>query len=243
MERRLAAIMAADVVGFSRLMQEDERGTFERLQSQRSKIIEPSISKHRGRIVKIVGDGFLVEFSSVVEAVQCAVELQKRIREQNKDVDEARRIAYRIGVNLGDVIVAEDDIYGDGVNIAARLEGMAEAGGIMISGTVHEHVDRKLDLRFEDLGQKGFKNISEPVQVFAVATDPGAEETTPTRPAVAHPTIVVLPLDNLSNDPSQEYFCDGLTQDITTELCRFPNFFVIASKTAFVYKGARKSAE
>jgi TolB-like protein/Tfp pilus assembly protein PilF len=243
MERRLAAIMAADVVGFSRLMQEDERGTFERLQSQRSEIIEPSISKHRGRIVKIVGDGFLVEFSSVVEAVQCAVELQKRIREQNKDVDEARRIAYRIGVNLGDVIVAEDDIYGDGVNIAARLEGMAEAGGIMISGTVHEHVDGKLDLRFEDLGEKGLKNISEPVQVFAVSTDLGAKETTPPRPAVAHPTIVVLPLDNLSNDPSQEYFCDGLTQDITTELCRFPNFFVIASKTAFVYKGARKSAE
>jgi TolB-like protein/Tfp pilus assembly protein PilF len=243
MQRRLAAILAADVVGFSRLMEEDEKDTFHNLQSQKTEIIEPTVRKHQGRIVKLTGDGFLVEFSSVVEAVQCAVELQEKVFERNSGVDEARHIAYRMGINLGDVIVAEDDIYGDGVNIAARLETMAEAGGILISSTVHEHVERKLDLRFEDLGQQKFKNISEPVQVFAVGSKRDAEGPGGERPAVALPTIVVLPLDNLSNDPSQEYFCDGLTQDITTELCRFPNFFVIASKTAFVYKGARKSAE
>ena len=243
MERRLAAILAADVVGFSRLMEEDERGTFERLQSQRAEIIEPLVIKHRGRVVKVMGDGFLVEFSSVVEAVQCAVELQEKIAEQNTEIEDHRRIAYRMGVNLGDVIVAEDDIYGDGVNIAARLEKIADPGGVTISGTVYEHVEKKLNLRFEDLGERKFKNISDRVHVYGIAPGQVSRETSPPRPISTQPTMVVLPLENLSNDPSQEYFCDGLTQDITTELCRFPNVFVIASKTAFVYKGARKSAE
>jgi TolB-like protein len=243
MERRLAAILAADVVGFSRLMEDDESGTFQRLQSQRAEIIEPTLVKHHGRVVKVMGDGFLVEFSSVVEAVQCAVELQVKIAEQNTEIEDHRRIAYRMGVNLGDVIVAEDDIYGDGVNIAARLEKIASSGGVTISGTVYEHVERKLDLRFEDLGEKKFKNISDPVHVYGISSDQVPRQTSPQWPIAAQPAIVVLPLENLSNDPSQEYFCDGLTQDITTELCRFPNVFVIASKTAFVYKGARKSAE
>jgi TolB-like protein len=243
MERRLAAILAADVVGFSRLMEDDESGTFQRLQSQRADIIEPTLVKHHGRVVKVMGDGFLVEFSSVVEAVQCAVELQVKIAEQNTEIEDHRRIAYRMGVNLGDVIVAEDDIYGDGVNIAARLEKIADPGGVTISGTVYEHVERKLDLRFEDLGEKKFKNISDPVHIYGISSDQVPRQTSPQRPIAAQPAIVVLPLENLSNDPSQEYFCDGLTQDITTELCRFPNVFVIASKTAFVYKGARKSAE
>lgn len=243
MERRLAAILAADVVGFSRLMEADEKGTFDSFQSHKAEVIEPLVGKHRGRIFKLMGDGFLVEFPSVVEAVECAVEIRDKTVERNLGFEESRRITYRMGINLGDVIVAENDIYGDGVNIAARLETMAGAGGIVISGAVHAHVGRKLAFRFEDLGQQKFKNISEPIQVFAVGARPDNEAPCEERPAGARPTIVVLPLENLSDDPSQAYFCDGLTQDITTELCRFPNVFVIASRTAFVYKGARKSAE
>jgi len=243
MERRLAAILAADVVGFSRLMGANERETFDRLQIVRSDILEPLVAKHRGRIVKVMGDGFLFEFTSVVEAVQCAIEMQETMAEQNVEFEESQRISYRMGVNLGDVIVAEDDIYGDGVNIAARLERMAGSGCITVSGTVYEHVEKKLGIRFEDLGERNFKNISEPIHVYQVAMTATAKTNESGLPIGGQPTIVVLPLENLSDDPSQEYFCDGLTQDITTELCRFPNFFVIASNTAFAYKGKRKSSE
>ncbi len=240
MERKLAAILAADVVGYSRLMGEDEAGTFAALKAHREGLIAPKVAEHNGRIVKLMGDGILIEFASVVEAVQCAVEFQQDIALRNADVPEHRRIAFRVGVNLGDVIVEGDDIYGDGVNVAARLEGLATSGGIVISGTVHEHIENKLELQFEDLGTRAFKNISAPVHVYRIsgALPPGT--TRRKESESGNPAIVVLPFDNLSDDPGQEYFCDGLTQDITTELSKFPNFFVIAAKSAFSYKNQPK---
>jgi TolB-like protein/predicted GIY-YIG superfamily endonuclease len=242
LERRLAAILAADVVGYNRLMGEDEAGTLAALKSHRDELIAPKVTEHNGRIVKLMGDGMLVEFPSVVEAVQCAVEFQQAIALRNAEIPEHRQISFRVGVNLGDVIVEDDDIYGDGVNVAARLEEFAQSGGIAVSGTVHEHVEHKLELRFEDLGAKAFKNISGPVRVYNVTgTTPGVIR--PGRPEDGNPAIVVLPFENLSDDPGQEFFCDGLTQDITTELSKFPNFFVIAAKSAFTYKSQPKRAE
>ena len=243
MERRLAAILAADVVGYSRLMGEDEAGTLAALKAHREELIAPKVAEHHGRIVKLMGDGILIEFPSVVEAVQCAIEVQEAIARRNAEIPEPRQIAFRMGINLGDVIVEGDDIYGDGVNLAARLEGLAASGGVTVSGTVHEHVESKLNLRFEDLGVKTFKNIREPVRVYHLA---GVVRTLPAengRPDDGNPAIVVLPFENLSDDPRHEYFCDGLTQDITTELSKFANFFVIAAKSAFSYKNQPKRAE
>ncbi len=243
MERRLAAILVADVVGYSRLMGKNEAGTLAALKAHREGLIVPKVTEHHGRIVKLMGDGMLVEFPSVVEAVQCAVEIQRGMAKRNQDAPSERQIAFRIGINLGDVIVEDDDIYGDGVNVAARLEGLAAAGGITVSGTVHEHVEHKLDLRFEDLGLKTFKNISEPVRIYNVSAMTNTGPFKRDKSSDGNPAIVVLPFENLSADPGQEYFCDGLTQDITTELCKFPNFFVIAAKSAFFYKNQRRHAE
>jgi TolB-like protein/class 3 adenylate cyclase/Tfp pilus assembly protein PilF len=242
-ERKLTAILAADVVGYSRLMGEDEAGTLAALKAHREELIAPKVAEHHGRIVKLIGDGILIEFPSVVEAVQCAVEVQEAIALRNAKIPEPRQIVFRMGVNLGDVMVEGDDIYGDGVNVAARLEELAASGGVTVSGTVHEHVVSKLNFRFEDLGVKTFKNIREPVHVYHLAGASRAGPDKGGRPEDGNPAIVVLPFNNLSDDPGHEYFCDGLTQDITTELSKFPNFFVIAAKSAFSYKNLSKHAE
>jgi len=243
-QRRLAAILAADVVGYSRLMGEDEAGTLAQLKAHRKELLEPKITEHGGHIVKLMGDGVLVEFPSVVEAVQCAVEVQNGMAVRNASVPDDRRITFRIGVNLGDVIVEGDDIYGDGVNVAARLEGLAEPGGICVSRTVFNHVTKKVDLGFEDLGEQEVKNIPEPLRVYRVELaqteaprlgSVAAAEQTLTLPD--KPSIAVLPFDNMSGDPEQEYFADGMAEDIITALSRMPWFFVIARNSSFTYKG------
>ena len=243
-ERRLAAILAADVAGYSRLMGADEEGTHERLKTHLRELVDPKINKHRGRIVKNTGDGMLVEFPSVVDAVRCAVEIQRSMADRNADTAEDKRIIFRVGVNLGDVIVGDDDIYGDGVNIAARLEALAEPGGICISRVVRDQVRDKLSYAFEDTGEQQVKNIARPVRVYAMSAavvaslPPIASTTEPaTSPAVPRLSIVVLPFANLSNDPDQEYFADGITDDLTTDLSRISGSFVIARNTAFTYKG------
>ena len=243
-ERRLAAILAADVAGYSRLMGADEEGTHERLKTHLRELVDPKINKHRGRIVKNTGDGMLVEFPSVVDAVRCAVEIQRSMADRNADTAEDKRIIFRVGVNLGDVIVGDDDIYGDGVNIAARLEALAEPGGICISRVVRDQVRDKLSYAFEDTGEQQVKNIARPVRVYAMSAavvaslPPTASTTEPaTSPAVPRLSIVVLPFANLSNDPDQEYFADGITDDLTTDLSRISGSFVIARNTAFTYKG------
>ena len=243
-ERRLAAVVAADMVGFSRLMEVDEAGTLARLKTHRIELIDPAIAKNRGRIIKTTGDGMLVEFQSVVDAVACAAEIQRRMMRRNADVSPARLIQFRIGINLGDVIVDEDDIFGDGVNIAARLESIAEPGGICVSGAVCDQVGGRLeDIVFEDLGDQQVKNIARPIRVYRIRLDQdagGAPERT--RDAVAtasskKPSIAVLPLANMSGDPEQEFFADGLTEDIITELSRFHDMLVISRNSTFVYKG------
>jgi TolB-like protein/class 3 adenylate cyclase/Flp pilus assembly protein TadD len=304
-ERRLAAILAADVAGYSRLMGADEEGTLERLKAHRRELIDPKITEHRGRIVKTSGDGMLVEFPSVVDAVRCAVEVQRAVLDRNANVPEDTRIAFRIGVNLGDVIIDGDDIYGDGVNIAARLEALAEPGGICISRVVRDQIRDKLPYPFEDLGEQSVKNIARPVRAYAMSAD--AVASTPLVAASAQPgpargkrslqraimaagavavigiaiaiwwawtkenspiisvqatatdnpqsppdlaatpaprlSIVVLPFTNLSNDPEQQYFADGITEDLTTDLSRISNSFVIARNTAFAYKGKSVDAK
>jgi adenylate cyclase len=244
-ERRLAAILAADVVGYSRLMGQDEAGTLARLRAHRRELIDPKITEHKGRIVKTTGDGILIEFPSVVEAVACAVAVQRGMAERNVSTPEDQRIVFRVGVNLGDIIIAEDtDIHGDGVNIAARLEGIAEPGGICVSGTVHDQVRDKLDLAFDDLGEQALKNIARPVRVYRVRL--GTAETTPktapteSAPMLAlpdKPSIAVLPFANMSNDPEQEYFADGMVEEIITALSRIRWLFVIARNSSFAYKG------
>ncbi len=241
MQRRLAAIMAADVVAYSRLMGEDEAGTLAQLKAHREELIDPKIAEHHGRIVKLMGDGILAEFPSAVEAVQSAVEIQQRLAEGNAAVPETRRIAYRIGINVGDIIVEDDDIYGNGVNVAARLEALAEPGGICLSRTVFEHIKGKVDLGFEDMGEKEVKNIPEPVQVYrwiaAVASTPDTVASVGALPLPDKPSIAVLPFVNMSGDPEQEYFSDGITEDIITELSRFHSLFVIARNSSFIFKG------
>ena len=295
--RRLAAILAADVVGYSRLMGTDEEGTHERLKAHLRELVEPKIGEHRGRIVKNTGDGFLAEFSSVVDAVRCATEIQRGMAEREPEVPEERRIRFRIGINLGDVIAEGEDIFGDGVNIAARLEELAEPGGICISRVVRDQVRDRLNHTFEDLGEQTVKNIARPVRVFAlrpetIAVTPMSEVVpirerpisasrrrsivppvaatvatvlsiaviawwvwlapgTTTAPAVSAATattsiaaplaaprlsIVVLPFTNLSNDPDQQYFADGITEDLTTDLSHIPDMIVIAGSTAFTFK-------
>jgi TolB-like protein/class 3 adenylate cyclase/Tfp pilus assembly protein PilF len=239
--RRLAAILAADVVGYSRLMGEDEAGTA-RAVRERREASTPIVAGHGGRIVKTTGDGLLMEFPSVVAAVECAIAIQKLMTERNAETPEDKRILYRIGINLGDVLVEGDDIVGDGVNIAARLEGVCEPGGVFVSGTAYDHVRGRVDATFADLGEKDLKNIARPVRVYAIR--PGSESAAPAPPAFAPNTqgpprlsLVVLPFANMSDDPEQEYFVDGVTESLTTDLSRIDGSFVIGRNTAFTYKG------
>jgi class 3 adenylate cyclase len=239
--RRLAAILAADVVGYSRLMGADEEGTLERLKALRRELLDPKIAEHHGRIVKTTGDGMLVEFASVVDAVRCAVAVQQAMPERNTDVAADNRIELRIGINLGDVIVEGDDLYGDGVNIAARVEALADAGGVLVSNTVHDHVRDRLPFVFEDLGEQQVKNIARPVRVFrvrdtGVAKSPSAP-VPPALPLPDKPSIAVLPFANMSGDPEQEYFADGMVEEIITALSRIKWLFVIARNSSFTYKG------
>ncbi len=241
MERRLAAILAADVVGYTALMGNDEVGTLRRLTELREQVLEPLIAEHRGRVVKLMGDGLLVEFSSVVDAVACAVAWQKGVVGREAEGDDDKPLQFRIGINLGDVIVAGDDIHGDGVNIAARLEGLAEPGGTCLSGDAYRQVKGKVDTAFEDLGEQQLKNVAEPVRVYRVATrvfgTVSAKPAGVPLPLPDKPSIAVLPFDNMSGDPEQEYFSDGITEDIITGLSAFRSLFVIARNSTFTYKG------
>jgi adenylate cyclase len=290
-ERKLAAILAADIVGYSRLMGADEEGTLARLKAHRRELIDPKIREHRGRIVKTTGDGLLVEFASVVDAVRCAAEIQRAMRDREADTPEGKRIAFRVGINLGDIILDEGDIYGDGVNVAARLEGLAEPGGICVSRVVRDQIRDRLPYAFADLGEQKVKNIARPVRAYGLSPDevaalpavPVADMAelpataarrriglrpvfaalaavvlialaaagswlwrggTPAEVSRAKPvpplsplSIVVLPFENLSGDPKQDYFVDGVTDDLTSDLSRIPGSFVIARTTAFTYKG------
>jgi adenylate cyclase len=291
-ERKLAAILAADIAGYSRLMGADEEGVVARLKTLRRELIDPKIKEHRGHIVKTTGDGILIEFPSVVEAVRCAVAVQQGMVERNADMPQEKRIEFRVGINLGDIIIERGDIYGDGVNVAARLEGLAEPGGVCISGTVHEQIRDKLPYPFEDQGEQSVKNIARPVHVYRlrasavaelptalvqaharlpggrayflvgtlavvlligaaaawwlwpsshapVSPIPAASSASPATPVAPAPrlSIVVLPFSNLSSDPDQEYFADGITDDLTTDLSRISGSFVIARNTAFTFKG------
>src|SRR5687768_6902883 len=240
MERRLAAIMAADVVGYSRLIRSDEDGTLAALKSLRSDLIGPKLAEYHGRVVKLMGDGLLAEFASVVEAVRAAAEIQQAMAERNAALPEDRRIEFRIGVNLGDVVIDGDDIHGDGVNVAARLEGLAEPGGVCVSAAAHDQVRDRLELRFEDLGEQRVKNIDRPVHVWRWVHDAAAAvpEVHPMKRQVPErPSILVLPFNNMSRDPDQEYFSDGITEDVITDLSKVSGLFVIARNSAFVYKG------
>ncbi len=281
-ERKLVAILAADMVGYSRLMEVDETGTIARQRAHRQELIDPKIAEHHGRIVKTTGDGLLIEFASVVDAVTCAVDLQRAMAEREADVPEDRRIRYRIGVNLGDIVVEGDDILGDGVNVAARLEGLAEPGGICIRREVRNQVRDKLVLAFEDMGEVEVKNLSRPIRVFRILLD--GEPAASPRASVARrappnqwiaaaaalliviaggglwwwqaqpdfepadsakmayklpekPSIAVLPFTNMSGDAEQEYFADGMTEDLITDLSKVSGLFVIARNSVFTYKG------
>jgi adenylate cyclase len=268
MERRLTAILAADVVGYSRLMGEDEVGTLARLKTYRRELVDPAIEEFHGRIVKLMGDGALVEFASVVDAVQCAAAIQLRTAGHDKGAPEAQRIQFRIGVNLGDVIVDGNDIYGDGVNVAARLESLAEPGGICVSGTAFDHVVHKADVGFASLGEQRLKNIADPIRVYRVRLDPGDAGKRTGRSywpgprvlilagtgalliaflavvfewqkpfAPQRPSLAVLPFSNLSGDPSQDYFADGITEALITDLAKLSGLDVIARNSVFAYKG------
>ncbi|MGX5843051.1 tetratricopeptide repeat protein [Mesorhizobium sp. ArgA1] len=267
MERRLTAILAADVVGYSRLMGEDEVGTLERLKGCRRELVDPAIKEFHGRIIKLMGDGALVEFASVVDAVQCAAIIQRRMADRNKGTADARQIRFRIGVNLGDVIVDDNDIYGDGVNIAARLEAMAEPGGVCISGTAFDHAVHKVDVGFASLGEQRLKNIADPVRAYRLLLDPAASGKVvgaPHRPGLrvmilagaavlamaaiaaifawpkfsvaSRPSVAVLPFANLGGDPGQDYFVDGITEDLITDLTKLSGLDVIARNSVFAYK-------
>jgi adenylate cyclase len=242
--RRLAAILAADVAGYSRLMGADEEGTHERLKAIRRELGDLKIAEHRGRIVKTTGDGLLVEFPSVVGAVRCAVEVQRAMAERNADVPPNKRIEFRMGVNLGDIISDEGDIFGDGVNVAARLEALAEPGGVCVSGTVREHIGDRLLYAFEDIGEQQVKNIARPVRVFRVEVGETPVRAAAIRSSDAEtlplpdkPSVAVLPFANMSSDPEQEFLADGIAEDVITALSRFPSLFVIARNSSFTYKG------
>ena len=236
--RRLCVILAADVAGYSRLMGADEDGTLDALTAHRRGLIDPTVAGHAGRVVKTTGDGLLVEFASAVDAVRCAVDIQHGMAERNRAVPQNRRLAFRIGLNLGDVIVQNGDLYGDGVNVAARLEAMAEPGGICLSASAHEQVrDKIATVRFEDLGERRVKNIARPIRVYRVAVGsagpgPSSDSDLPDGASVA-----VLPLNNLSADPEQDYFADGLAEDLITDLARIAGLPVIARNSTFTYKG------
>lgn len=239
-ERRLSAILFGDIVGFSRLIEADEKGVLQRQRQNRREVIDPLTQKYNGRIVKLIGDGILIEFASIVDAVQCAADIQTQIQSRDLDLETNKRIRYRIGVNLGDVVVDDNDILGDAVNIAARLEALAPPGGICISEMARDNLTGKTDLDFEDIGEQSLKNISRSVRAYRVRINTDDEPVTPTRsqPGKAEkPSIAVLAFNNMSGDPDQEYFSDGLTEDIITGLSRNKNLLVIARNTSFTYKG------
>ncbi len=247
-ERRLAAILAADVAGYSRLMGRDEAGTLARLKALRRELIDPEVAAHKGRIVKTTGDGILIEFPSVVEAVACALAVQCGMALHNAPIPHDRRIEFRVGINTGDVIVEDGDIHGDGVNVAARLEALAEPGAICVSAIVQSQVEGRLDCAFEDQGEQSLKNIARPVRVYRVGPAIGprasrlhaAETVAVQEPPLAlpdKPSIAVLPFQNISGDPEQEYFADGMVEEIITALSRIRWFFVIARNSTFTYKG------
>jgi len=239
--RRLAAVLAADMVGYSRLMEADETGTLARLRTHRLELVDPVIARNKGQIIKTTGDGMLVEFQSVADAVECAAEIQRRMARRNADVSPARWIQFRIGINLGDVIVEDGDIFGDGVNVAARLQELAPPNGICVSAAVRDQVGDRLNVAFEDLGEQSVKNILRPIRVYRVLLDaqsrPRQEGAADEPTTTVKPSLVVLPFANMSGDPEQEFFVDGLTEDIITELSRFREILVISRNSAFVHKG------
>src|SRR5215469_12986050 len=243
-QRRLAAILAADIAGYSRLISTDEEGTLRRIRSIRAEVVDPKIRAHHGRLVKTMGDGLLVEFASVVDAVRCASEMQQALAVRDAEMGVAERIEFRIGINVGDVVVEDGDIFGDGVNVAARLEALAEPGGICVSARVWEDAAGRLDLTFVDMGEQELKNIGRPVWVYRV-TPRGSQEKPKARPiggapALAlpdQPSIAVLPFKNLTGDPEQEYFADGMVEEVITTLSRVRWLFVIARNSSFAYKG------
>jgi TolB-like protein/class 3 adenylate cyclase/Flp pilus assembly protein TadD len=242
MERKLAAILAVDVVGYSSLMETDEAGTFDRLRASRKELFEPEINKHHGRVFKLMGDGLLAEFGSVVEAVECAVTLQRGMVERNASVPEGKRIEIRIGINLGEVIVEGEDRYGEGVNVAARLQQLADPGGICVSGKVSKEVEKKLAFGFEPMGEHRMKNISEPIACYRVSLQlpsPAQPDRTISTPTALpnRAAIAVLPFTNMSSDPEQEYFVDGLVEDLITDLSKVAGLLVISRHSAFAYKG------
>ena len=240
LHRRLAAILATDVVGYSRLMEVDEAGTLAALKARRREILTPLLAEHVGRLVKVMGDGLLVEFGSAVDAVKFALDLQQRTQEANASLPVDRRIVLRIGINLGDVIVEGGDLYGDGVNVAARLEGIGEPEDIIVSGSVFDQVKRKLETGFDDLGHKSLKNIAEPVRVYRVrhlAIADRKDGETGLLPLPSKPSIAILPFNNMSGDAEQDVFTDGLTEDLITDLSRNASLFVIARHSTFAYKG------
>src|SRR6202790_5521218 len=245
-ERRLAAILAADVAGYSRLMGANEEGTLAQLKSIRKALVDPVIAAHRGHIVKTTGDGMLVEFASAVDAVRNAVEIQRSMAEQNTAVPQDQRIEFRIGIHVGDIIFDDNDIFGDGVNIAARLEGIAEHGGVCISDDTYRQVRGKVDIACDDLGPQNLKNIADPMRAWRVQLTNQASSTAQSGSGIAapavlalpdKPSIAVLPFQNMSGDPEQEYFADGMVEDIITALSRFKSLFVIARNSSFTYKG------
>jgi adenylate cyclase len=245
-ERRLAAILAADVAGYSRLMGTDEEGVLARLKAARKSLVDPTIAAHRGRIVKTTGDGMLVEFASAVDAARWAVEVQRGMVEQNAAVPQAKRIEFRIGIHVGDIIVDDNDIFGDGVNIAARLEGIADPGGVCISDDAQRQVRGKVDIAFEDMGPQNLKNIAEPMRAWRLQMNASGSAAAPLEPPVEStqalplpdkPSIAVMPFENMSGDHDQEYFADGMVEEIITALSRFKSLFVIARNSSFTFKG------
>src|ERR1700730_13014870 len=245
-ERRLAAILAADVVGSCRLIGIDEEGTLAQLKALRKTLFDPKITDHRGRIVKNTGEASLVEFASVVDAVRCAVEIQRCMAEQNIDVPQVKRIEFRIGIHVGDIIIEDDDIFGDGVNIAVRLEGIAEPGGVSISDDAHRQIRGKVEITFEDMGSQSLKNIAEPMRAWRVRIGPSSSPAMLRKPPTEtaqplalpdKPSIAVLPFTNMSGDPEQDYFADGMAEEIITGLSRSKSLFVIARTSSFTYKG------
>jgi adenylate cyclase len=245
-DRRLAAIFAGDIAGYSRLMGVDEEGTLRQIKAHRKELVDPKITEHRGRVVKTTGDGMLVEFVSVIDAVRCAVDIQRGMVERNASVPSDKRIEFRIGINVGDIISDANDIYGDGVNVAARLEALAEPGGICVSRNVHDQVRDKLNFGFEDMGEQTIKNIARPIGVHRIslaetaplaAVHSAAAASKPEPASSNRPSIAVLPFANMSGDPEQEYFADGISEDIITGLSKLRWFFVIARNSSFAYKG------
>ena len=242
MERRLAAILLTDMVGYSRLIELDEDGTIARQKALRQDVFDPQITAHGGRIVKSTGDGLLVEFPSVVDAVRCAVEIQTELGSRDTEVDANRRVQYRIGINLGDIVIDGDDILGDGVNVAERLEQLADPGGICIARNVFDQVRNKLDISFQDMGEQELKNIAEPMRAYRIVMGekderPAAVAMSDPPPLPDKPSIAVLPFDNMSGDPEQEFFADGIAEDVITALSRFRSLFVIARNSSFSSKG------